>query len=310
METAGSRHPADSETLGTTTKRNSNIVAAPVGNNKRKAIASDAPSYFKFHIGDYERDTGDLTMLEHGAYTGLMRMYYARGGPLPNDLARLIRYCGGSNNAASKRAVMTVLERYFHLSEDGKHWLQKRCDLELADWYDSTGKRRAAAQSAWAERRGNGIECENRIGVEQKSNLTKSEKSNEISMSIDASAMQMHTEPEPEPEPKNSKSVAETSASAAPAPVPEKPKKQKRTAIRRTIPDGWKPEKKTSADLKEQFDLTPADVAMYWRRFTEYCVLNAKKYTDFDLAFRRCVRDDWGYLRRDGKLPSMQADNE
>ena len=48
-------------------------------------------NHYPRHVGDYLRDTVDLTMLEDGAYTRLLDQYYARDEPLPADKAKVYR---------------------------------------------------------------------------------------------------------------------------------------------------------------------------------------------------------------------------
>ena len=41
--------------------------------------------WYKRFIADYKRDTGHLSMLEHGAYQALLDTYYLTEKPLPSD---------------------------------------------------------------------------------------------------------------------------------------------------------------------------------------------------------------------------------
>ena len=47
--------------------------------------------YYSHYIGDYQRDTAHLTLLEHGVYRQLLDHYYATEKPLPSDLPSLFR---------------------------------------------------------------------------------------------------------------------------------------------------------------------------------------------------------------------------
>ena len=60
--------------------------------------------YFKFHIGDYRRETSHLTLLEHGVYMSLMSTYYASEQPLPKDERQLLRLAG-ARTEEEKQAV-------------------------------------------------------------------------------------------------------------------------------------------------------------------------------------------------------------
>lgn len=48
--------------------------------------------WFPTHVGDYLGETGDLNLPHHGAYH-LLKVYYWKIGPLPDDDHRLASYC-------------------------------------------------------------------------------------------------------------------------------------------------------------------------------------------------------------------------
>lgn len=52
---------------------------------------SDSPPWMPLHVGDYLRDTGHLTVVEHGAYL-LLIMRYWQDGSLPESDLLLRRY--------------------------------------------------------------------------------------------------------------------------------------------------------------------------------------------------------------------------
>lgn len=84
-------------------------------------------SYYRFFPGDYHRDTGDLTMIEHGAYRLLLDHYYMKES-LPSDLERLYRICGAFSEE-ERTAVGTVVERFF--KSNGKNLLNRKTEEEL-----------------------------------------------------------------------------------------------------------------------------------------------------------------------------------
>ena len=51
-------------------------------------------NYYKRHIGDYAAATRHLSMLEHGAYTMLLDVYYTSEQPLPADPKKAARKAG------------------------------------------------------------------------------------------------------------------------------------------------------------------------------------------------------------------------
>jgi len=88
-------------------------------------------NFLKLYIGDYERDTGHLTLTQHGALFGLLRTYYAKEGPLPNDLPTLYRIARAFDSAEQK-AVRSVVQEFFREGQDGMLH-NKRADEQIAD---------------------------------------------------------------------------------------------------------------------------------------------------------------------------------
>ena len=83
-------------------------------------------NFYKRHIGDYLRDAGHLTLLEHGVYTRLLDVYYTREGAIPSEqAARLI----GARTRDERDAVDRVLAEFFELADDA--WRQRRCEREI-----------------------------------------------------------------------------------------------------------------------------------------------------------------------------------
>jgi uncharacterized protein YdaU (DUF1376 family) len=74
-------------------------------------------SYYPFYVGDYLRDTGDLSLTEHGAYMILLHHYYTQGG-LTADMERLYRVCRAFSDE-EQQAINTVVERFFYQNGDG-----------------------------------------------------------------------------------------------------------------------------------------------------------------------------------------------
>ncbi|MGS1116003.1 YdaU family protein [Castellaniella sp. UC4442_H9] len=94
-------------------------------------------NYYEHHLGDYAKDTGHLSMLEHGAYRILLDRYYSTERGIPADQAyRLAR----ARSDEECRAVDAVLEEFFELV-DGV-WIQGRVERELV----AANKRIVAAQ--------------------------------------------------------------------------------------------------------------------------------------------------------------------
>lgn len=88
--------------------------------------------YYKRFMGDYQRDTGDLSLAQHGAYTVLLDHYYSVRKPLPASMEKLYRLCRATTKI-EQDAVETVVEEFFPVRDDGlrHNW---RADQELEKW--------------------------------------------------------------------------------------------------------------------------------------------------------------------------------
>lgn len=83
-------------------------------------------NYYERHLGDYARDAGHLTMLEHGAYTLLLDRYYTTEQGIPAD--QVHRFCR-ARTREEKEAVDTVLAEFFTLT--GDCWVNGRASREV-----------------------------------------------------------------------------------------------------------------------------------------------------------------------------------
>jgi len=88
-------------------------------------------NYYKRHIGDYAAATRHLSMLEHGAYTMLLDVYYTSEQPLPADIKKAARKAG-ARSKDEVAAVEMVLGEFFTLQADG--WHSARCDAEIREY--------------------------------------------------------------------------------------------------------------------------------------------------------------------------------
>lgn len=77
------------------------------------------------------RDTADLTLAQHGAYTLLLDYYYSTELPLPPDMVTLYRICRAFDKA-EQEAVRFIADNFFPLADDGfRH--NYRADKEIPD---------------------------------------------------------------------------------------------------------------------------------------------------------------------------------
>ena len=84
-------------------------------------------NYYERHLGDYARDTGHLSILEHGAYTLLLDRYYSTEKPIPADQVHRVARARGKDEI---KAVNDVLAEFFSLVDGA--WSHARCDAEIA----------------------------------------------------------------------------------------------------------------------------------------------------------------------------------
>lgn len=84
-------------------------------------------NYYERHLGDYAKDTGHLTILEHGAYTLLLDRYYGTEAGIPADqVYRLAR----ARSDDEKLAVDVVLAEFFTLTQENL-WVNGRAEEEI-----------------------------------------------------------------------------------------------------------------------------------------------------------------------------------
>lgn len=83
--------------------------------------------WFKFWIGDYQRDTAHLSLAEHGAFMLMLQHYYATEKPLPSGatLHRMLR----AQSKQEREAIDSVARQFWTLTPDGL--VNERADEEL-----------------------------------------------------------------------------------------------------------------------------------------------------------------------------------
>jgi len=107
-------------------------------------------NYFEYHLGDYAKDAGHLTMLRDGAYLRLMAAYYSREKPLPLDLKQCFELTRCTSKS-DREAIEYVIQNFFSKEEDGYH--QKRCDEEIARVHGKSETGRSNANARWSHMR-------------------------------------------------------------------------------------------------------------------------------------------------------------
>lgn len=86
-------------------------------------------NFYKHYIGDFQRDTGHLSLTERGAYRALLDHHYATEKPLPADTTALCRLVGAVSKA-EREAVANVLREFWHQDDSGG-WINRRAMKEM-----------------------------------------------------------------------------------------------------------------------------------------------------------------------------------
>lgn len=89
--------------------------------------------YYQHNIGDYARDTGHLSVIEHGVYRLLLDWCYLNEKPITTEQATRIA-------RGYQLETQSVLSEFFQLESDG--WTHKRVIKEIADYRVKAEKNR------------------------------------------------------------------------------------------------------------------------------------------------------------------------
>lgn len=111
-------------------------------------------NHYPRHIGDIVSATVGLSLMERGAYTALIDMYYLHEKALPTDRKEVYRLAM-CTSAQERKAVDYVITRFFTDGPDG--WHQKRCDEELAKYREKSAKAAQSASVRWADGHANAM---------------------------------------------------------------------------------------------------------------------------------------------------------
>jgi uncharacterized protein YdaU (DUF1376 family) len=141
-----------------------------------------ARPWYAFYPADYARDTGDLSILEHGAYRLLMDHYYSTGEPLSTDVDRLLRLCRATVES-ERAAVHFVLDKFFALGDDGYHHVRIDAELikaaEKAEKCSRAGTVSATKRQQVTQQNGNGRSTEPPTEVQPSQSQSQSHKKKE-----------------------------------------------------------------------------------------------------------------------------------
>lgn len=231
--------------------------------------------HYSFNIGDYRKDTGHLTLLEHGVYRMLLDSYYENEGPLKADDARLMRtHC--IRTAEEEQAYKNVITDFFQ--EENGYYRHEGCDKVLEKIYAKSEKARAAAQERW-----------NRKNSHLNGNKT----------GRNADAMRTHTEGNAGGMPPITHNPVPKDTCAGAHDPPSKSKKKSLITIDRYIADcearGVKPIPPDSPPIQEaeRCGIPLPMVHLAWCEFRQRNSEAGKKYKNWPLAFKNCISSNW-----------------
>lgn len=90
-------------------------------------------NYFELYPGDYQRDTGALSLAQHGAFVLLLMTYYATETAIPNDNPTLFRIARAMTEE-ERDAVVSVADKFFPVSVSDGLRHNERADLDIAKY--------------------------------------------------------------------------------------------------------------------------------------------------------------------------------
>ena len=102
--------------------------------------------YYPKNIGDYRRDTMNLSLLEHGVYTTLIDHYILNEEPISLDHLDVC-WTIGARTDNEKTAVCLILSKFFIKTDEG--YRHKRCDEEIAKYHAKSDTARVNANKRW-----------------------------------------------------------------------------------------------------------------------------------------------------------------
>jgi len=103
-------------------------------------------NYYNFSIGDFNKNTRHLTLVERALYRELIDLYYEAEQPIPaDDFNRLAkRVCAKTDD--EKAALKEVLTEFFYIENDAYH--HSRCDAEILIYKEKIEKASLAGKAS------------------------------------------------------------------------------------------------------------------------------------------------------------------
>lgn len=110
------------------------------------------------YVGDWGRDTRELSVMEKGIYGEWLDYCYSKESPLPSNFEECLRIAG-CHKAAEIHAADRVIKKFFEKTDGG--YINSRCALEIAKWSEKSASSSKSAQIRWARERARAAMIEN-----------------------------------------------------------------------------------------------------------------------------------------------------
>lgn len=246
-------------------------------------------NFFKHHIGDYDADTSHLTWTEDMAYTRLMRLYYRREAPIPEDIGQACRLVRATSKP-EREAVESILNEFFTLESDG--WHNRRCDAEIQEANEKAAKNRESGKLGGRPRKQKTDSPENGNRDESQSESERKPNGNPDESERKPNGFQNESENNP----------SQTPDSRVNPPIPPKggnPAIEFKTFVAKCKESGEKliSDYRPVFDYAEKVQLPIAMVQLCWdefqRRYSPGGPSESKRYKDWRKVFRNCVEGNW-----------------
>jgi uncharacterized protein YdaU (DUF1376 family) len=119
--------------------------------------------FYKHYIGDFQRDTGHLSLAERGAYRAMLDHHYATEQPLPIAVSEICRLVAAQTKI-ERAAVRRILDEFWTCENTG--WVNQRALREIAKAAHQREINGIVGKRGGRPRNSNVKPNENRIGFE------------------------------------------------------------------------------------------------------------------------------------------------
>lgn len=239
-------------------------------------------NFYKHYIGDFQRDTGHLSLTQRGAYLALMHHYYATEKPLPSDFQALCRIAGAATK--DERDAVKSIMPFFQQVDSGL--MHKRIEAELEKAGKQSDTNRRIAEEREAKRRAEREAARKKDEPSTNRATNRGTDGQTIGSTNDQPNQTPDTRQIPPIPPGGVSAGKRAKASAVSLP----------TWLEQCKAAGEKPipEDDPIFAYAEQIDLPSEFLRLCWRAFRDhYGQPDAKRYKDWRSVFRKAVRGNW-----------------